>query len=126
MHKSRLGAVIIDCLTDDLEADAEFWAAALGREGKCSANPEDANYVALVGPEEEIHIEVQSVDHPSRVHIDIETDDIESEVRRLEELGARRIENVRTWCVMEAPSGQRFCVVRPQRSTFEVGANTWP
>ena len=125
MHKSRLGAVIIDCLTDDLESDAGFWGAALGREAKRSANPEDANYIALAGPEGEVHIEVQRVDHPSRVHIDIETDDIEAEVARLEGLGAKRIGEVRTWCVMEAPSGQRFCVVRPQRSTFEAEAKTW-
>lgn len=125
MHKSRLGSIIIDCLTENLDADAEFWAAALGRVAKRSSNPEEANYVGLVGPEEEIHIEVQSVNHPSRVHIDIETDDIEAEVRRLEKLGAKRIGNVRTWCVMEAPSGQRFCVVRPQRSSFEAEANTW-
>ncbi len=125
MHKSRLGGIIIDCHSDNLDADAEFWARALGREAKRSSNPENINYVELVGPVEEIFVEVQRVDHPSRVHIDIETDDIEAEVGRLEKLGAKRIESVRTWCVMEAPSGQRFCVVRPQRSTFEEEANTW-
>ncbi len=125
MHKSRLGAIIIDCLTENLEADAEFWAKALGREAKRSGNPEDENYIGLAGPEDEIPIEVQRVNHPSRVHIDIETDDIEAEVRRLEKLGAKRIGTVRTWCVMEAPSGQRFCVIQPQRSTFEKDANTW-
>jgi hypothetical protein len=26
---------------------------------------------------------------------------------------------------MEAPTGQRFCVVRVQRSDFEAHANTW-
>jgi len=26
---------------------------------------------------------------------------------------------------MEAPTGQRFCVVRPQRADFEAGANAW-
>jgi hypothetical protein len=62
-----------------------------------------------------LHIEVQQVTHASRVHLDIETDDIEAEVRRLEGLGARRVSNVRTWVVMEAPTGQRFCVVRQQR-----------
>ena len=56
MHKSRLSAVVIDCFTDNLQADAEFWAGALGREAKRSTNPEDANYVKLVGPEDEIHI----------------------------------------------------------------------
>jgi hypothetical protein len=32
MHKSRLGAVIVDCETDDLEREAKFWGAALGGE----------------------------------------------------------------------------------------------
>jgi hypothetical protein len=59
------------------------------------------------------------------VHLDIETDDIEAEVARLEKLGARRIEKVRSWWVMQAPSGQRFCVVRPQRADFAAEANTW-
>jgi hypothetical protein len=59
------------------------------------------------------------------VHLDIETDDLEAEVRRLERLGARRIGALRTWYVMEAPTGQRFCVVRPQRADFEARANHW-
>ena len=68
---------------------------------------------------------VQAVTHPSRVHLDIETDDIEAETKRLEALGARRIGAVRTWVVMEAPTGQRFCVVRPQRANFKDTANSW-
>ena len=63
--------------------------------------------------------------HDSRVHIDIEADDIEAEVRRLEALGARQVERIHTWCVMEAPTGQRFCVVRVQRSDFKERANVW-
>ena len=30
MHRSRLGAIIIDCQTDDLEREANFRSAALG------------------------------------------------------------------------------------------------
>ncbi len=59
------------------------------------------------------------------MHLDIETDDIEAEVRRLEALGAKRYKKVNTWWVMEAPTGQRFCVVRPQASSFAAEANTW-
>jgi hypothetical protein len=72
-----------------------------------------------------LHIEVQKVEHESRVHIDIETDDIAAEVRRLEALGAKRVGTVHTWCVMQAPTGQRFCVVRPQRPDFKESANVW-
>jgi len=125
MHRSRLAALIIDCRTDDLGPAAEFWSQALGYSEKRSTDPADDNYVPLETRTSDLHIELQSVKHPSRVHIDIETDDIEAEVGRLEKLGARRIEQVRTWWIMEAPTGHRFCVVRPQRADFSDAANQW-
>jgi hypothetical protein len=109
MHKSRLAGFIIDCRTEDLEGATRFWSAALGLAVR--AAPEDPLYYTL--------------GHPSRVHLDIEADDIEAEVRRLEGLGARRIGAVKGWYVMEAPTGQRFCVVRPQRADFATKANRW-
>ncbi len=123
MHKSQLAGFIIDCDTDDLETAADFWGQALGLE--TDTEPGDTKYVLLKTRPEEVHVEVQKVDHPSRLHLDIETDDIEAEVSRLEGLGARRIGPVHNWVVMEAPTGQRFCVVNPQRSSFEETANTW-
>jgi hypothetical protein len=86
---------------------------------------EEGKYIQLVEPRDRLIIEVQAVSHPSRVHLDIETDDIEAEVRRLEALGATRVQKVKTWWVMEAPTGQRFCVVRPQAGSFAAEANTW-
>ena len=50
---------------------------------------------------------------------------IEAEVARLEQLGARRIADIRRWVVMEAPTGQRFCVVNPQAANFNETANRW-
>jgi hypothetical protein len=32
---------------------------------------------------------------------------------------------IHPWCVMEAPTGQRFCVVRPQSADFADDANQW-
>jgi hypothetical protein len=125
MHKSRLSNIIIDCQTEDIEAAASFWAAALGRVAESAAGSADP-YRLLEGREEEMKILVQAVHHESRVHLDIETNDIEAEVNRLEALGARRISQVKTWWIMEAPTGQRFCVVRPQRADFEERANVWP
>jgi len=125
MHRSRLAGFIIDCRTDELGSAANFWSQALGYDQLSSENEEDENYAQLETGPNELHIEVQKVRHPSRVHIDIESDDIEAEVSRLEKLGAIRIEQVRTWSVMEAPTGQRFCVVRPQRADFGENANIW-
>ena len=124
MHKSRLAGFIIDCQTEDLQAATRFWSAALGLAVTASAATEE-NYRALATAADEVHLEVQKVGHPSRVHLDIEADDIEAEVRRLEKHGARRIGPVESWYVMEAPTGQRFCVVRVQRADFAARANTW-
>jgi predicted enzyme related to lactoylglutathione lyase len=125
MHKSRLGGFIIDCHSDDLDAAARFWSAALGLAAASPAGAGDALYRTLDTPADQPHLEVQRVAHPSRVHLDIEADDIEAEVRRLEKLGARRIGPVGTWYVMAAPTGQRFCVVGAQRADFDAKANTW-
>ena len=125
MHKSRLGGLIIDCQTEDLDTAAEFWSKALGCRAKDSTEPEDQGYIPLQTETDEPHIEVQRVTHPSRVHIDIESDDIEAEVCRLEKLGAKRLNKVRDWWVMEAPTGHRFCVVIAQRAFFDERANEW-
>ena len=123
MHKSRLAGFIIDCHCEDLEQATRFWCQALGLEVRAAVP--DPLYRTLDTAADEVHIEVQQVSHDSRVHLDIETDDIEAEVQRLEKLGARRIGTVKSWCVMEAPTGQRFCVVTPQRADFAARAKRW-
>ncbi len=125
MHKSCLAGFIIDCQTPDLEAAARFWSGALGLDIRPDTNPAEELYRKLDTGRTGMHIEVQKVSHASRVHLDIESDDIEAEVQRLETLGAKRVQQVHTWWVMEAPTGQRFCVVRPQRPNFAEHANTW-
>lgn len=125
VHKSRLGALVIDCETDDLDRETAFWSAALGYAAE-PRDPDDDVYRKITAPRNDVQIIMQKVDHPSRVHLDIEADDLEAEVARLKRLGAHEIKRVRTWCVMEAPSGHRFCVVGPQRSDFQQAATEWP
>ncbi|HEY1774277.1 MAG TPA: VOC family protein [Gammaproteobacteria bacterium] len=125
MHHSRLCAVLIDCKTDDVDTAAGFWGAALGRPVDMGHSASRGNYRMLETPPDEPIVEIQKVDHESRVHIDIETDDIPAEVKRLERLGAKVVQELPRWVVMQAPSGQRFCVVRVQRPGFPKNANRW-
>jgi hypothetical protein len=125
MHRSRLNGILIDCNVDDIAAAARFWAEALGRPVDPDHPGTRGDYVMLETPPEEICVQLQRVDHESRVHIDIETDDIAAEVARLEKLGATVDKRLERWVVMRAPSGQRFCVVRVQRDGFPKGATTW-
>ena len=110
MHKSRLAGFIIDCEGGDLDEAARFWGRALGYAALPLTEQEEEKYRGLDTGPSNMHIEIQRVEHASRVHLDIETDDIEAEVRRLETLGAKRVGEVRSWCVMEAPSNlQDLC-----------------
>jgi hypothetical protein len=123
-HHSRLAGLVIDCDTDGLDGlcgAAAFWGAALG-DGR--GRKPQGRYVGL-DPRNGLHVAVQRVDHPSRVHLDIASDDVPAEVARLERLGARKVAEVRTWVVMEAPTGQRFCVTRARGADFAKGANAW-
>lgn len=125
MHHSRLCALLIDCKTADVDDAARFWSEALGRAVDSGHAGSRGNYRMLETPPDEPIVQIQRVDHESRVHIDIETDDILGEVVRLEKLGARVVDRLERWVVMLAPTGQRFCVVRVQRPGFRKNANRW-
>ena len=124
MHRSRLGNIVIDCQTDDLLSEAQFWSAALGY-----PLPQDPDatgrFIQLVTPANDVQVIIQRVRHKARAHVDIETDSIDSEVARLEQLGAAVVSRQNGWVVMQAPTGHRFCVGSPYRGGFDQGANIW-
>ena len=124
MHRRRLVAFVIDCKVDGLDGAAGFWSRALGR-ALLPAEAGNPTYRELESKPAEPMLLLQQVEHESRIHLDIESDDIDREAARLEALGARRIGFIKRWWVMEAPSGQRFCVVRTQGRPMD-GATEWP
>jgi len=125
MHHSRLCALLIDCNTPDVDEAARFWGEALGRPVDDDHPGTRGSYRMLETQADEPLVQVQRVGHESRVHIDIETDDIPAEVARLEKIGAAIVERLERWVVMQAPTGQRFCVVRVQRPGFPKNATRW-
>ena len=125
MHKSKLCGFIIDCQTVDVNSAAVFWGGALGMKVKKLPDEEGEKYVRLLDPTEHLHVEVQSISHASSVHLDIETDNVKAEVERLEKPGATRIKQINSWWVMEALTGQRFCLVTQCSKNFEQQASVW-
>ena len=121
-HRSRFGVICIDRQTDDLSTATAFWSQALGMEGKIDP---DGKYAQLDGQAGSPRALLQAADHAPRVHLDIETDDPEAECTRLEADGAVEVARVKNWIVMEAPTGHRFCVVRPQGSDFPGAGKEW-
>ncbi len=124
MHKSRLVAALVDVPAADFERETGFWSAALGVEPEIDDS--DPDYADMGEATPGLQFFVQRVGAPSRVHLDIETDDVDAEVARLEKLGATRVEHIRSWWIMRDPAGMLFCVVRVQLpDAFHRYARTW-
>lgn len=121
-HRSRLGGIMIDCQTDDLTEAVAFWSAVLGQQGRIA---EQGKYAVFEDRPGRIGIEIQSVTHAPRVHLDFETDDPDAESARLIGLGATEVARIKDWIVMQAPTGHRFCLVPPERPGFAEDATTF-
>lgn len=127
-HHSRLAGFIIDCEGGSLGEAAGFWSQALGLPVLDPDEDGLDKYARLDGSGLGLHIEVQKVQHPSRVHLDVESDDIEAEAARLVALGASEVARPHQgrWIVLQAPTGHRFCVVRAREPLTAANATFHP
>ena len=119
----RLQCITIDA--HDPRALAQFWAEVLGwkiGEGvneievwieRELGDPNNTGFPDILFLK---NSDVKSV--KNRLHLDLRPDDQDAEVRRLEKLGAKRIEIGQSadpdtsWVVMADPEGNEFCVLR--------------
>ncbi len=111
----RVSEVVVDCADHGRVVD--FWAAALGHEGRAV----NEQYVALLPPAREPGrppLLFQKVPEPktakNRVHLDFRAPVMADEVARLVKLGAsvvaeRSLGDFR-WTVLADPEGNEFCV----------------
>ena len=123
MHRSRLQVVLIDSPPDVADAEVAFWAAALGREPQPEVGTPFTVLSALGAGLVLAHQRLN--DGAPRIHLDIETDDTEAEVRRLENLGAVRFGKHDGSVQLRDPAGLVFCVVPVQSDDFEEQAAVW-
>lgn len=119
-HVSRVAHFVID--VGDLDQGVAFWSAALDAREE-PINPASSKvYRRLRLPDCEIRVLLQLTDGPKvskeRMHLDLETDDVDAEVRRLETLGAVRWDHQQErghdFWVMRDPWGNEFCVLQTE------------
>ena len=122
MHRSRIGLVLIDHGGEHYEQSLAFWAGVQG------TTPVRDGHYASVGEVGTLGLEVQRLEEgASRIHLDIESDDVRAEVARLEALGASVVEDRGGHVVMADPGGVVFCVVGIQTGDrFTEDALEWP
>jgi hypothetical protein len=106
----RLAGALVDVPRADHERAVSFWAGALGKEPVVTEKfPDFAQYDEVTPG---LYFMVQATrDDTRRIHLDLESDDVEADVARLTSLGATEIERSHHWVVMRDPAGITFCVV---------------
>lgn len=124
MHHSRISTLMIDCMDSRFEDCVLFWSRALGLPVKRRPSP-NQRYLNLGAVEGPLEIRLQRVARDSGFHIDIETDAIPEERARLAALDAHPRERIKSWWVMEDPSGNPFCLVRPESDVLFSAGKQW-
>lgn len=129
MHRSRIGVVLIDHPAASYDAAATFWAGATGHERAGETPGSDHPFEGLADLPGGIQVALQTLggDTRPRVHLDIETDDVEAEIARVVALGAKLVEQREGYAILSDPGGVVFCVVPVQTGeAFGQHAVTWP
>ncbi|MFI1988733.1 VOC family protein [Actinoplanes sp. NPDC020271] len=126
MHRSRLFGMLVDTPASSAPAAADFWAAALG--GSAHQSVDEPEYTRITGTVDGFAMVVQSVDDQARIHLDIETDDVQAESERLLALGATLVTDNGGHKILRAPGGHLLCVVPVQSPAdiFTTTAQSWP
>ncbi len=124
-HRSRLSTILIDVPRGEAPSAAAFWSKALGVPARTV--PDEQQFTSLHGALPGLILAVQAVDDQARYHVDIETDDVEAEARRLVALGAVEIGRWLECVTLRAPGGHLLCVIPSHLDpeTFESLSQAW-
>ena len=110
-HRARMVQVCVDSPGRVHDAEVAFWRELLGGRWVGSPAPEFAGkwHDDDGSPIQLLFQRLDESDGPVRAHLDLGTDDLEAEVRRLIELGAVDVGPGRGWHVFRDVTGHPFC-----------------
>lgn len=118
--RSVLDQICLDISPDHWDAEVDFWRELTGRSVQRGLRPE---FVFLGGSDADPRILLQrrqTDDGPTGAHPDFAVADRAAEVARHLALGAARVADEERWTVLEAPSGQRYCLTDRDPATGRV------
>jgi Glyoxalase-like domain len=123
-HYSRICKIVIDVPEETHDREVAFWEGASGK-----PLTRFERYPEYHGAElnEHLGLLIQRLGSgEARVHLDIHTDNLEAEVKRLQGLGAQEVERIHSWVVMRDPAGLLFCVIPDRPGTLDdSNAQRW-
>jgi predicted enzyme related to lactoylglutathione lyase len=132
VHRSRVCHFVID--VPDLDQGVSFWSAALGGTEEPVSERSRPIYRRVRLPDSDVRILLQLTSDEKiskeRMHLDLESDNVEAEVERLEALGAKRwdLQEERGWkfWVLRDPWENEFCVLQTEFPELLAQREPWP
>ncbi|HET7734448.1 MAG TPA: VOC family protein [Nocardioidaceae bacterium] len=105
---------VIDVPRDQYSVAADFWSTTLGWPlgPPWDGHPELQSFEPQVGTP---YLHLQVIEGPSRVHVDVASDDPDATVAEAVGLGADCVAERDRWRTLISPGGLPFCVVRSGR-----------
>ena len=111
--------IVMDC--SDLDRSARFWTDVLGyTAGPAASGPyRGLTPVSGAGIDVLLQLVPDVKDQKNRLHLDLRTPDLDAEVGRVVDLGARLLthepvtEDGWLWHILADPDGNEFCVLQP-------------
>lgn len=130
-HRSRVCHIVID--VDDLDRGVQFWGPALDAAAEPLAESSRQIYRRLRLPDSDIRVLLQlatdTKKSKERIHLDVETNDLEAEVQRLEGLGAIRWDHQQErghdFWVLHDPWDNEFGVLQPEFPELLARRRAW-
>ncbi len=112
---SRWDALIVDAL--DPERLGRWWAEVLDHRVESVSAREVVIGPAVDGHPRLIFLRHADVKHAkNRLHLDLRPDDLDGEIERLVNMGARHVDvgqpEDAAWIVLADPEGNEFCILR--------------
>jgi hypothetical protein len=111
-HRTRMVQVCVDSPQHAHETEVEFWRRLVPGRWVTSSDVEFAGkwHDDAGSPIQLLFQQLEEADGLVRAHLDLGTDDLRAEIRRLVDLGATDVGQGRGWHVLRDAAGQRFCV----------------
>ncbi len=118
-HRTRLVQVCVDSPASRHSAEVAFWRALLAGRWVDSPSPEFAGkwHDDVGSPIQLLFQRLEEPEGPVRAHLDLGTDDLPAEVRRLVDLGAEDVGPGHGWHVLRDPVGLLFCATENSPSS---------
>ncbi len=115
----------IDVPADSFDVGSAFWSAATGWPAGAPWD-DHPEFRSLRPPDGDAYVHLQRISGPSRVHLDLMSQDVDADRAAHVSFGAAAVERHRWWQVMASPGGLPYCLVTEDHQRRRPAASRWP